>query len=92
MLITALTSLFYGTSVYLLNKKHANHKLAEDLVSIFGSANTSNRIALVGERFRLNQQLYNHKGGRPLSSYAMEYCLTLPKGYRPAKELNRISL
>ncbi|HCG5913270.1 TPA: hypothetical protein NJ057_003940 [Vibrio parahaemolyticus] len=71
---------------YLLNKTHANHKYTDDLISIFGCAETSNRIALVGEQFRLNQQLYNHKGGRPLSSYAMEYCLTLPKGYRPSTE------
>ncbi|EEX66299.1 hypothetical protein [Vibrio metoecus] len=69
---------------YLLNKTHANHKYTDDLISIFGCAETSNRIALAGEQFRLNQQLYNHKGGRPLSSYAMEYCLTLPKGYRPS--------
>lgn len=71
---------------YLLNKKHANHKHTEDLISIFGCAETSNRIALAGEQFRINQQLYNRRGGRPLSSYAMEYCLTLPKGYRPSKE------
>ncbi|HBC3897071.1 TPA: hypothetical protein KD857_003444 [Vibrio parahaemolyticus] len=71
---------------YLLNKTHANHKYTDDLISIFGCAETSNRIALAGEQFRLNQQLYNHKGGRPLSSYAMEYCLTLPKGYRPSIE------
>lgn len=71
---------------YLLNTKHANHKCTEDLVSLFGCAHTSNRIALAGERFRLNQQLNNRRGGRPLSSYAMEYCLTLPKGYRPSKE------
>ena len=71
---------------YLLNTKHANHKYTEALVSLFGCAETSNRIALAGEQFRLNQQLYNHKGGRPLSSYAIEYCLTLPKGYRPSIE------
>ncbi|MCA3944528.1 hypothetical protein [Vibrio vulnificus] len=71
---------------YLLNKKHANHKHTEELISIFGCAETSNRIALAGEQFRLNQQLYNRRGGHPLSSYAMEYCLTLPKGYRPSKE------
>lgn len=70
---------------YLLNPKHANHKHSEALISIFGCAETSNRIALSGEQFRLNQQLYNRRGGRPLSSYAMEYCLTLPKGYRPTK-------
>lgn len=71
---------------YLLNPKHANHKHSEALISIFGCVETSNRIALVGEQFRLNQQLNNHRGGRPLSSYAMEYCLTLPKGYRPSIE------
>ncbi|EHR5764340.1 hypothetical protein K2100_003523 [Vibrio parahaemolyticus] len=71
---------------YLLNTKHANHKRTEDLVSLFGCAETSNRIALAGEQFRLNQQLNNRRGGRPLSSYAMEYCLTLPRGYRPSIE------
>lgn len=69
---------------YLLNPKHANHKFTEELISIFGCAETSSRIALSGEQFRLNQQLYNHQGGRPLSSYAVEFCLTLPKGYRPS--------
>ncbi|WP_217511741.1 hypothetical protein [Vibrio metschnikovii] len=70
---------------YLLNATHANHKYTDDLISIFGCAKTSHRIALAGEKFRLEQQL-KRKGGRPLSSYAMEYCLTLPKGYRPSKE------
>ncbi|MEZ8650813.1 hypothetical protein AB6D92_17725 [Vibrio splendidus] len=67
---------------YLLNKKHPNHKNTENLISIMGSSKTSNIIALTGEKFRLNQQLYNRKGGRPLSSFAVEYCLTLPQGYR----------
>ncbi|HFQ5328301.1 TPA: hypothetical protein ACGUOR_004285 [Vibrio vulnificus] len=71
---------------YLLNAKHANHKCTEALISIFGCGETSHRIALAGEKFRLNQQLNNRRGGRPLSSYAMEYCLTLPKGYRPTAE------
>ncbi|MGL0817956.1 hypothetical protein [Vibrio vulnificus] len=71
---------------YLLNTAHANHKYTDDLISIFGCAETSNRIALAGEQFRLNQHLYSLRGGRPLSSYAMEYCLTLPKGYRPSRE------
>ncbi|WP_217534833.1 hypothetical protein [Vibrio metschnikovii] len=71
---------------YLLNKKHVNHKHTEALISIFGCGETSNRIALAGEKFRLNQQLNNRRGGRPLSSYGMEYCLTLPKGYRPTAE------
>ncbi|EKF9197194.1 hypothetical protein O1B20_003113 [Vibrio cholerae] len=70
---------------YLLNATHANHKYTDDLISIFGCAETSHRIALAGEKFRLEQQL-KRKGGRPLSSYAMEYCLTLPRGYRPSIE------
>ncbi|EPF2681979.1 hypothetical protein ACSL9E_003600 [Vibrio vulnificus] len=70
---------------YLLNTTHANHKYTDDLISIFGCAETSHRIALAGEKFRLEQQL-KRKGGRPLSSYAMEYCLTLPRGYRPSIE------
>ncbi|HCE4593010.1 TPA: hypothetical protein NJ393_003885 [Vibrio parahaemolyticus] len=71
---------------YLLNTEHTNHKYTEDLVSLFGCSATSKRIALTGEQFRLNQQLNNRRGGRPLSTYAMEYCLTLPKGYRPSTE------
>ncbi|WP_337027433.1 hypothetical protein [Vibrio cholerae] len=70
---------------YLLSESHANHKHSDALISLIGSAETSHRIALAGEQFRLEQQL-KRKGGRPLSSYAMEYCLTLPKGYRPSVE------
>ncbi len=71
---------------YLQSLKHANHKHTEHIVSIFGCAKTSNRIALAGEEFRLNQKIYNSRGGRPLSSYAVEFCLTLPKGYRPTTQ------
>lgn len=71
---------------YLQSQAHANHKHTERIVSIFGCAGTSNRIALAGEEFRLNQKIYNRRGGRPLSSYAVEYCLTLPKGYRPTPQ------
>ncbi|TKG07895.1 hypothetical protein [Vibrio lentus] len=71
---------------YLQSLKHANHKHTQRIVSIFGCAKTSNRIALAGEEFRLNQKIYNSRGGRPLSSYAVEYCLTLPKGYRPTTQ------
>ncbi|CAK1942023.1 conserved hypothetical protein [Vibrio crassostreae] len=70
---------------YLLAKKHLNHRNTEAIISLFGNANTSQRIALVGEQFRVKQHL-NRKGGRPLSSYAMEYVLTLPKGHRPTSE------
>ena len=71
---------------YLQSLTHTNHKHTQRIVSIFGCAETSNRIALAGEELRLNQQMYNRRGGRPLSTYAVEYCLTLPKGYRPTKQ------
>jgi hypothetical protein len=71
---------------YLQSKNHSNHKHTEQIISLFGCAETSNRIALAGEKFRLNQKLCNRRGGRPLSSYAVEYCLTLPKGYRPTEQ------
>ncbi|TKF31297.1 hypothetical protein [Enterovibrio norvegicus] len=70
---------------YLLAKEHPNHRTTEAIISLIGNAKTSQRIALIGEQFRVKQHL-NRKGGRPLSSYAMEYCLTLPKGHRPTPE------
>ncbi|MFA0088314.1 hypothetical protein [Vibrio sp. 10N.261.51.F12] len=70
---------------YLLAENHPNHRTTEAIVSLFGSAKTSQRIALVGEQFRVKQHL-NRKGGRPISSYAMEYVLTLPRGHRPTPE------
>jgi len=69
---------------YILSSQHPNHKKTEALISLFGSEQTSQRIALEGEKFRLKQKLECRKGGRPISSYAMEFCLTLPKGYRPS--------
>lgn len=69
---------------YLLAENHPNHRTTEAITSLFGSEKTS-QFALVGEQFRVKQHL-NCKGGRPLSSYAMEYCLTLPKGHRPTPE------
>ena len=68
---------------YLTSQKHPNHRLTDNLISIIGNKETSKRIALPGEEYRVNQHLYQKKGGRPLSSYAVEYCLTLPKGCRP---------
>ncbi|EGQ8008891.1 TPA: hypothetical protein GRR58_22080 [Vibrio parahaemolyticus] len=69
---------------YLLAQNHSNHRNTESIISLLGNAKTSQKIALIGEQFRVNQHL-SSKGGRPLSSYAMEYCLTLPKKYRPTE-------
>lgn len=71
---------------YLLSIKHPNHRQTEKLISIIGSSNTTQQIAIAGEQFRLNQKLYNVKGGRPLTTYAVEFCLTLPKGNRPTPQ------
>lgn len=68
---------------YLLSKNHPNHRLTENIISLIGSPNTSKRISLVGENHKLKQKYKSRKGGRPLSSFAMEFCLTLPKGIRP---------
>ncbi|WP_299692598.1 hypothetical protein [uncultured Vibrio sp.] len=70
---------------YLLAGNHPNHRNTESIISLIGDAKTSQRIALAGEQFRVRQHL-NRQGGRPLSSYAMEYCLTLPKGYLPTEK------
>lgn len=67
---------------YLLANKHPNHRTTEYIQSLIGSQATSQRIALLGEQFRVKQRLKSN-GGRPLSSYAVEFCLTLPKGHRP---------
>ena len=78
---------------YLLSIKHPNHRKTEKLISILGSPSTTQRIAISGERFRLNQKLTQTKGGRPLTSFGVEFCLTLPKGNRPTyKQWRDISI
>jgi hypothetical protein len=69
---------------YILSASHPNHRQTEALIPLFGSEQTSQLIAIAGEKFRLKQKLECRQGGRPLSSYAMEFCLTLPKGHRPS--------
>lgn len=64
---------------YLTSKSHPNHKNTSSIKSIVGNKSTVRYISLLGERYKLNQKL-SGKRGRHLSSYAMEYCLTLPKG------------
>ncbi|MDO6543688.1 hypothetical protein [Photobacterium sanguinicancri] len=64
---------------YLTSKNHPNHKNTTEITSLTGDKFTSKTIALIGEQYKLRQQL-NKNAGRHLSSYAMEYCLTLPKG------------
>ncbi|MFA0050270.1 hypothetical protein AB4403_04480 [Vibrio breoganii] len=70
---------------YLLSTSHRNHRNTEQIINLLGNSSTSQRIALAGEQFRTKQML-NRQGGRPLQTYAMEFCLTLPQGYRPTTE------
>lgn len=71
---------------YILNENHPNHENTEKIISLFGSKETSRQISISGEQYRLNQKIKSVKGGRPLSSFAVEFCLTLPKGYRPSQK------
>ncbi|MEZ8826156.1 hypothetical protein AB6E04_17510 [Vibrio amylolyticus] len=71
--------------LYLMSYKHRNHKQTEQIISLIGNKQTSQRIALRGEQFRTIQQMEKRRG-RPIESYAVEYCLTLPRGFRPKQK------
>ncbi|MEZ9302408.1 hypothetical protein AB4137_04395 [Vibrio breoganii] len=71
-----------GREVYLSNTKHPNHRNTERIQPIFGNDRTMNNISYSGESYAAKQKA-NGKGGRPPSSYAIEFTLNLPKGYRP---------
>ncbi len=71
---------------YLLSKSHPNHRLTENITSLIGSPNTSKRISLIGEDHRLKQKYKSRKGGRPLSSFAIEFALIFPKKIRPSEK------
>lgn len=68
--------------VYLSNTKHPNHRNTERIHSIFGTDRAMSNISYAGESYAAKQKA-NGKGGRPPSSYAVEFTLNLPKGYRP---------
>ncbi|WP_017071772.1 hypothetical protein [Vibrio crassostreae] len=63
-----------------MSESHPNHKNStEEILEIVGNEITSKNIAVVGEKYKLHQKLRESRRGRPLSSFAMEFCLTLPK-------------
>lgn len=70
---------------YLVSTKTASHK-ETNIISLIGSPETSRRMAILGEQYKLYQQQKQKRGGRPLSSYAVEYCITLPKGISPTPQ------
>lgn len=63
---------------YLTSQSHPNHKNTTKIISLIGSADTVRKISLLGENFNLNRIIKKSRGRR-LESYAMEFCLTLPK-------------
>ena len=71
--------------VYLLNKRHINHQNTEKITRIFGDDESMANIVYYAERYSAEQKLRG-KGGRPPSSYAMEFTLNLPKGYNPTEK------
>lgn len=71
---------------YLKSEKHPNHTNTEAIFNVVGNEATSKRIIVAGEQYKLNKMLSNNRRGRQVSSIAMEFCLSLPQGYRPTKE------
>lgn len=71
---------------YLTSKTHPNHSRTETILDLIGNESTTRRILIAGEKHRLKQKLRSERRGRPLTSFAMEFCLTLPKPYRPTRE------
>ncbi|WP_279151329.1 hypothetical protein [Photobacterium iliopiscarium] len=70
---------------YLTSTSHPNHNNTKNIIPIFGNKESIKRLSIFGERFNLNKNV-NQCRGRRLDSYAMEFCLTLPKGFSPSKD------
>jgi hypothetical protein len=71
-----------GREVYLHNKEHKNHVKTEAIVQLFGNTQTMAKMAHNGAIAAAIVKDQG-KGGRPPESYAVEFTLNLPKGYRP---------
>ncbi|WP_157953665.1 hypothetical protein [Oceanimonas marisflavi] len=71
--------------VYLFNKKHINHEKTECITKVFGGDDAMANIVYYAERYSAEQKMRG-LGGRPPSSYAMEFTLNLPKNYRPSEK------
>ena len=71
--------------VYLFNEKHINHQNTEKIIKVFGDDIAMTNIVYYAEHYAAEQRM-SGRGGRPPSSYAMEFTLNLPKGYRPTEK------
>ena len=68
--------------IYLHNKDHPNHVKTEVIGRVWGNDKTMASIAHNGASAAAKLKAKG-KGGRPAESFAMEFTLNLPKGYRP---------
>ncbi|WP_300181559.1 hypothetical protein [uncultured Aliivibrio sp.] len=71
--------------IYLHNKNAESHKKTEVIGRVWGNDNTMATIAYNGTSAAAKLKAKG-KGGRPAESFAMEFTLNLPKGYRPSGE------
>ncbi len=71
--------------IYLHDKDHPNHVKTEAIGRVWGNDKTMASIAHNGASAAAKLKAKG-KGGRPAESYAMEFTLNLPKGYRPTGE------
>ncbi|MEZ8410473.1 hypothetical protein AB6C88_22005 [Vibrio splendidus] len=71
---------------YLKSELHPNHTNTEAIFDVIGNEATSKRIVVAGEQYKLNKMLSNNRRGRKVSSFALEFCLSLPQVYRPTRE------
>lgn len=74
-----------GREIYFFNKQHTNHIKTERIEPVWGTKHTMQQIAFSAESYVAKQRA-NKKGGRPSDSFAIEFSLNLPKGYRASTE------
>ena len=70
---------------YYLNIEHPNHVKTTSIEPIWGGRNHIARIAFNGES-SVSKARAKGKGGRPPTSFAVEFTLNFPKGYQPSND------
>lgn len=71
-----------GREHYFFDKNHRNHKKTEAYLAVRGAPESAVWMSAAAELYRAKQRL-KRKGGRPPTSEAIEFCMELPKGFRP---------
>lgn len=69
--------------IYLTDTEHRNHiHRTEQIIPIHGSKQHSLNMVLAAESYK-NKKILARRAGRNPSGEAIEFCLELPRGYRP---------